>query len=97
MKSLEEIRVVLSAHQEELARKYSVSQICVFGSYSRGQQKETSDIDILVQFSQSIGLLKFLELEYFLSGLLGAKVDLVTRSALKPYIGQRILQEVVCL
>jgi predicted nucleotidyltransferase len=54
-------------------------------------------VDILVEFSEDaeIGFFKFLDLEEFLSRKLGVKVDLVTKNALKPYIGKRILQEVV--
>ena len=67
------------------------------GSYSRGQQRKSSDIDILVQFERPIGLLKFLKLENYLSNLLETKVDLVTKQARKPHIGEQILREIVYL
>jgi hypothetical protein len=84
-------------HKTELKRKFKVKTIGVFGSYVRGEQKQGSDVDILVEFSEDaeIGFFKFLDLEEFLSRKLGVKVDLVTKNALKPYIGERILQEVV--
>ena len=67
------------------------------GSYLRGEAKEGSDLDILVEFKPDakISLLEFVELENYLSDLLGVKVDLVEKSALKPRIGKRILSEVV--
>jgi len=97
MKSLEEIKSILEKHREEMMEKFKVEEIGVFGSYVRGKQKEKSDLDILVDFNDSIGLLKFIELENYLSDLLKVKVDLVMKSALKPRIGKHILEEVVFL
>ena len=63
----------------------------------RGEQKKGSDIDILVEFypDAEMDLITFVELEEHLSDLLGIKVDLVMKSALKPRIGKQILKEVV--
>ncbi|AYK14152.1 MAG: nucleotidyltransferase domain-containing protein [Methanosarcina flavescens] len=52
---------------------------------------------ILVEFDETPGLLKYIELEYYLSDLLGVKVDLVTRTGLKPNVGKRVLNEVISL
>jgi len=97
MKSLEEIKSILEKHREEMMEKFKVEEIGIFGSYVKGKQKEKSDLDILVDFNDSIGLLKFIELENYLSDLLKVKVDLVMKSALKPRIGKHILEEVVFL
>lgn len=88
---------ILRQHLPELREKYSVNYLGVFGSYIRGEQTEDSDLDILVQFDKKPGLLKYIELENYLSDLLGIKVDLVMKSALKPNIGKRILSEVEAL
>ena len=88
---------ILRQHIPEIREKYSVSYLGVFGSYIRGEQKEDSDLDILVEFDETPGLLKYIELEYYLSDLLGVKVDLVTRTGLKPNIGKRVLNEVISL
>ena len=93
-KSLNKIKDVLARHREEINAKYNVAEIGVFGSYVRAEQGSRSDIDVLVRFSEPIGLFKFMELEEYLRRLLGIKVDLVSKEALKPYIGQRILEEV---
>jgi len=95
--NLENITNVLKEHKEELKAKYGVAEIGVFGSYVRGGQRRTSDVDILVEFKPDakIGLLGFINMENYLSELLGIKVDLVEKSALKPRIGKRILREVV--
>ncbi|HIP92314.1 MAG TPA: nucleotidyltransferase [Thermotoga sp.] len=83
--------------EKEIKEKYGVRKVCIFDSYVREDQKKGSDIDILVEFysEPEIDLIKFVELEEFLSNLLGIKVDLVMKSALKPRIGKRILKEVV--
>src|SRR4030042_6978242 len=97
MKTLEEIKARLERLKPTLKEKFEVETIGVFGSYTRGEQSKKSDVDILVEFSVDgeIGFFKFLDLEEFLSRKLGVKVDLVTKNALKPYIGKRVLQEVV--
>jgi predicted nucleotidyltransferase len=96
VKTIEEIKRILKEHKEELRDRFKVKEIGVFGSYVRGEQKRKgSDIDILVEFEEPIGFLEFLGLEEYLSDLLGAKVDLVSRKALKPRIGGYILKEVV--
>jgi len=77
-----------------LNREYAVSEIGVFGSYARNEQTPDSDLDILVNFSRPVGFISFMELEQHLQHLLGVKIDLVTRAALKPGIGERILKEV---
>ncbi|MGC8963669.1 MAG: nucleotidyltransferase family protein [Candidatus Bipolaricaulaceae bacterium] len=93
MKSLEEILRILREHKEELARQYGVRRLAVFGSYVRGEATPESDLDILVEFAEPPGFFRFLQLERHLSELLGIRVELVTQEALKPHIGQRILQE----
>ncbi|MBP0028200.1 nucleotidyltransferase family protein [Roseofilum sp. Guam] len=82
-----------------IQKQYQINQLGLFGSYVRGEATETSDIDLLVEFSPDInfGLITYCKLENYLSERLGKKVDLVTKDGLKPYIGQQILQEVVYL
>src|SRR4030042_6250420 len=93
-KTAEEIREILEAHKEEFNHKYHVKGVGIFGSYLRGEQKETSDVDILVEFERPMGLIGFVGLKNHLSDLLGVEVDLVMKKALKPRVGQRILNEV---
>jgi predicted nucleotidyltransferase len=93
MKTLEEIKTILRNHMEELRQKYKVKEIAIFGSYVRGEQKEVSDIDILVELYEVPGLLKFIELERYLENLLGVKVDLVRKNALRKEIKESVLKE----
>lgn len=95
MAKIDRIRRILIRHRRELRRKYRVREIGVFGSFVRNEQKKSSDIDILVDFIEVPGLFKYIELEDYLSDILGMKTDLVMRSALKPHIGRRVLSEVV--
>lgn len=97
MKKLEEIKSILIAHKEELREKYKVKEIGIFGSFVREEQRRGSDVDILVEFEEPPSLFEFMDLEEYLSKLLGLRVDLVTKDALKPRIGERILKEVVYL
>ncbi|MBD2611831.1 MAG: nucleotidyltransferase family protein [Nostoc sp. ZfuVER08] len=97
MKTLEEISQWLVQHKSILQEHYKVKELGIFGSYVRKEQTATSDIDLLVEFSEIPSLLKFVNLENYLSDNLGIKVDLVHKSGLKPRIGQRILKEVVYL
>jgi uncharacterized protein len=77
----------------QLQDQYHVQSLEVFGSYVRGEEKEDSDLDILVVFNEVPTLFKFVELENFLSDHLDLKVDLVMKDSLKPRIGKRILAE----
>jgi predicted nucleotidyltransferase len=92
---LDQLLHQLRRHLPELVTRYHVRSLGVFGSYVRGEQQRDSDVDVLVTFDQIPGLLKFIELENYLSDLLGLRVDLVMHDALKPAIGEQILAEVV--
>ena len=95
MQNVEDIKRTLSEHKTELKKNFKVKTIGVFGSYVRGEQKRQSDVDVLVEFEEPIGLFEFMDLEIYLSQLLGVKVDLVSKKALKPHIGEHILKEVI--
>lgn len=88
---------ILREHFPEISRKYKVNYLGIFGSYIRGEQDSESDLDILVEFDEAPGLFEYIRLEDYLSEILGVKVDLVMKSALKPTIGKRILEEVIAV
>ncbi len=94
---VEEFVRVLREHLPELQKRYGVSALGIFGSYVHGKQKRKSDLDILVEFERAPTFFQFIELEDRISELLGVKIDLVMKSALKPLIGERILAEVVII
>lgn len=86
---------ILRAKKAYLEEIYHVRSIGLFGSCRRGEEHEGSDVDILVEFSEVPGIFGFLRLEGYLSEILGRKVDLVEKSALKPRIGRRVREEVL--
>ncbi len=94
MKEVDKIMKKLKENKHFLREKYNIKTLGVFGSYIRGEQNKKSDVDLLVEFEKSPGLLEFVGMELQLSELLGKKVDLVMKSALKPRIGKHILEEV---
>ena len=89
------VRDILRAELPRLTECYEVASLGVFGSRVRGDAGPDSDLDILVRFLKTPGLLRFIELENHLSDLLGLRVDLVMAQALKPAIGKRVLEEVI--
>lgn len=94
MTTLPAIKQQLSNLKPELHQRFGVSEIGVFGSWVRGEQKETSDIDVLVDFDRPITLFKIFDLQEYLKVALDPRVDLVLKSALKEKIGKQILKEV---
>ncbi len=91
----QEIVSILKERKRELEEKYKVKRIGVFGSFSHGEEREDSDIDILVEFTEPVGFFLFIDLENYLSNLLGKKVDLVTKNALKPIIKEKIISDTI--
>jgi uncharacterized protein len=94
MNSIDHIMRIIAEHRDQLRSEFGVVGIGIFGSVVRGEQGAGSDIDILVEFERPIGFVRFMRLEKRLADLVGMPVDLVTKKALKPHIGKRILQEV---
>lgn len=90
MQNLKELTPVLKSD-------YHVETIEVFGSYVKNNFKQKSDLDILVTFSKTPGLIKFLELENYLSDKVGIKVDLVMKETLKPRLRKMILSNSVSI
>ncbi len=97
MSEKEEILAVLRAALPDLRQRWPIRSLDLFGSVVRGEATGASDIDILVEFERPVGLSTFIALEASLAGLTGRRVDLVSRAALKPHIGRRILGEAVRL
>ncbi|KAA3656341.1 MAG: nucleotidyltransferase [Chloroflexi bacterium] len=94
--ALADIKMRLQAQKPYLYEKYGVTEIGIFGSYVRGEQTSNSDIDILISLTDPprIDLIDLVELEYYLTDLLGCKVDVAIKKNLRRRIGKRILNEV---
>jgi len=94
-KTISEIKEALKNQMPILSKQYGVKSMSLFGSYVKGQAKSESDLDILVEYTELPGLIKYIELENRLSDLLGIKVDLVIQDSLKPRIEENVLGEAV--
>ena len=90
----DEALALLEGYRAEL-KKYGVKSIAVFGSVARNEATEGSDIDILVEFGQSVGLFEFVRIKTRLEKILNRPVDLVTPEALKKQLKEKILKEAV--
>ena len=92
--SRDTLLVRLREIKPDLAARYHIRSLGLFGSYGRGTPSRRSDIDILVSFNGTPSLFAFVRLKRELEQHLGRRVDLVMREALRPAIGRRILAEV---
>lgn len=81
MQSLQSIKTTLKNIKPELARKFYVSEIGLFGSVTRSDFNETSDIDIVVSFNRSVGI-EFIDLAEYLENTLHQLIDLISRQAM---------------
>jgi len=81
----------------EVQRRYRAEILGIFGSYVRGEERETSDLDVLVRFAKGATLFDFVGLADFLEEILGIRVDVVPVDALRAEIRDRILREAVYL
>lgn len=92
--TIEKIKSILHTHKQALKNKFKIKTIGIFGSYSRGDATEISDIDILVEFEEPIGI-EFIALAENLEKILNIKVDLVSRNAVRPKIMKYIEEELI--
>ena len=95
MKNFFEIKELLKNHKKEFEEKYQIKDIGIFGSYAKGMQKKTSDIDILVTFEKPVSLLHIVSFENYLSDILGIKVDVVLKNNIRKELKDSILKETV--
>ncbi|MCX2678525.1 nucleotidyltransferase family protein [Galbibacter sp. EGI 63066] len=82
MRTLQDIKNKLSSHKSRLFKDYPIKSLAIFGSYSRSEQENSSDLDILVEFSDRIGI-RFIDLAEELEKIVGFKVDLVSKKGIK--------------
>ncbi len=82
MRTLQEIKNTLDNHKGRLFHDYPIKTMAIFGSYSRREQNDSSDLDILVEFSDKIGV-RFIDLADDLENIIGFKVDLVSKNGIK--------------
>jgi predicted nucleotidyltransferase len=94
MEQLSEIKKVLEQLKPELAQKFHVHTIGLFGSVVRDDFSPSSDIDIIVDFDQPIGI-EFVDLADYMEQHLQKKVDLVSRQGVKDKYFKAIEREII--
>ncbi|MDR1385639.1 MAG: nucleotidyltransferase family protein [Planctomycetaceae bacterium] len=97
MKQREYIFKKLKESKPFLEANYNINRLGVFGSYSRDEYTEESDVDILVEYSKPLSLFKVVEMVDYLQNILSKKVDLVSKKDIKDSLKLRILNEVIML
>lgn len=86
----------LKEHEKLIRQKFGVKKIGIFGSFARGEEKEDSDLDVLVVFEEGQKTFdNYMDLKFYLEDLFGREIDLVTERALKPQLKTIIMKEVV--
>jgi uncharacterized protein len=85
----------LSQAKPELARRFGVLRLGLFGSAVRGDARSDSDVDIVVSFDGPASSKRYFGVQFFLEDLLGRPVDLVTDKALRPELRPYIEKELV--
>ena len=89
----DDVLIKLKEQRQELTERYGIASLFLFGSVARDEARPDSDIDLLVEFKQPIGLFQFIELQQQLEALLGCKVDLGTKRSLKVQFKDQVFQE----
>ena len=97
MLSLQDVKNSIRAVKPYINNTYNIDEMYIFGSYAREEQRESSDIDILVSFKKTPDLLTFIEIEEFLSKQLQVSVDLVPKRKLKPQLREDILKDAIAV
>ena len=85
---------LINQNIEELKQRYPIKSIALYGSYARGEQDSGSDIDLLVDFTQPIGM-EIIDLTLDMEKILNNKVDIVTYNAIKNRLFKYIKDELV--
>jgi predicted nucleotidyltransferase len=94
MKRNEALRI-LREQSKNLAERYNIASLSLFGSVARDEAAADSDVDFLVEFKHPVGLFEFIELQQRLEDILGCKVDLGTPRSLKPRLKEQVLREAI--
>ena len=92
-----DILKILGEVKNEVRQRYKTDIKGIFGSYAKGNEKKSSDIDILVDFDKGADLFDLVEVSMFLKEKLNCKVDVIPRNSIREEIKQRILEEIIYL
>lgn len=91
--TLEEIKAIIAP----IAKKYPLKNVYLFGSYARGEATEKSDIDLVMNFSETITLFTYTEIIEELEKLFDKKVDIVSHNSAGPRLLYQIIDEEILM
>ena len=91
----EDVLKLLAQHKPELAHRFGITDLALFGSTVRNEARPDSDIDVLVSFDGPATSKRYFGVQFYLEDLLGSPVDLVTDKALRPQLKPYIEKEMV--
>ncbi|HGJ65855.1 TPA: nucleotidyltransferase [bacterium] len=94
---LADLENIIKEHKNDLKQNFRVKDIGIFGSYARNEQKDNSDVDILVELDEPVSLLGLVRLENYLSDLLNIKADIIPKNDIRPELRDNILEETIYL
>lgn len=94
MKTLQEIKLNLNNNKNQQFSKYPIRTLAIFGSYARNEQSEKSDVDLIVEFKDEIGI-EFIDLADEIENILDSKVDLISRNGIKEKYYQAIKSDLI--
>jgi predicted nucleotidyltransferase len=97
MKSIDEVREIITKHREVIKDKYGIAIVGIFGSYVRGDQEQQSDIDLLADVLRPISLIEMVGAEIYLSEALKIKVDLVPKRSVREELRDDIFEEAISI
>lgn len=88
---------LLTQHKAQLAERFGVTRLALFGSTARDAAREDGDVDVLVAFDRAATSKRYFGVQFYLEELLDCPVDLVTEKALRPELRPYIERELVCI
>ena len=94
-KSSKQVLAILTERQPEIARRFGVKRLALFGSAVRGELRDDSDVDVLVEFDGPATFDGYFRLKDYLEALLGRTVDLVTERGLKPRAKRQVEKDLI--
>ena len=97
MKNIEELKRKIENLKPLIKEKFKVKELGIFGSFARGEEREKSDLDLLVEFDKEADFFHLVGLSIFLEEKLNQKVDIVPKNALRKEIRKTVLRELIPL
>ncbi len=90
-----EVLKYLKENKKRFEKEYGIKKIYLFGSVARGEDKENSDIDLMVEFRENATIFEYMEFEEVIKKRFGKEVDLATMDMIKPLIVKSVKRDII--